>query len=65
MSYGKWKALHPTTLVDMPIKVKRPCRICGGEMPEDAHKLAIYCGRRCRAEADNRRHKNKYRQMKG
>ena len=61
MSYGKWKALHPTTLVDIPIKVKSPCRICGGEMPEDARKGTLYCGPKCVAEADNRRHKERYR----
>ena len=60
MSYGKLKALHPTTLVDIPIKVKRPCRICGGELPEGARKGTMYCGPRCIADADNLRHKRRY-----
>lgn len=65
MSYGKWKALHPVVEVEMPkAEVKRPCKICGGEIPPDAHKHTLYCGAQCSYEADKLRHREHYRRKK-
>ena len=69
MSYGKWKALHPHTEVEEPDVLneepKRLCKICGQEIPEYRHKLALYCSEECKYKRyleSQRDHCRKYRE---
>ncbi len=52
MSYGKWKAMHPHTVEQMPEKEEdiRRCPICGREIPESKH-FQRYCSKECAYEA--------------
>ena len=55
MSYGKWKALHykaPVIVPEVKVEVKRPCKMCGGEIPVWIHKNALYCGAECVRQAE-------------
>ena len=55
MSYGKWKALHHIVEVVVPEvkpEVKRPCKVCGGEIPAQAHKNTLFCSVECSKEAN-------------
>ena len=55
MSYGKWKALHHIVEVVVPEvkpEVKRPCKVCGGEIPAHVHKNARHCSAQCIRESE-------------
>ena len=51
MSYGKWKALHPHTEVEIPEEpITKPCRNCGKQIPR-SYKGKLYCGVDCAHQA--------------
>ena len=77
MTYGKWKALHPVTVVEpepekvpeevpeeMPKRAVRICPICGGNVPSDMHGSVRYCSVECKYEFIRRKQRDYYRRKK-
>ena len=67
MSYGKWKALHPHTEIEVPVRKKsgtrRRCKVCGEEIPLHS-KGHLYCGDICAYEAQKARMREFYQRKK-
>ena len=65
MSYGKWKALQPRVEVEVDLdKPRRPCRICGTDIPPEVNGNALYCSYECRQEAHRIKNKERYLKRK-
>jgi len=67
MSYGKWKALHPHTEVQVQKEEpKRRCIICGEEIcvRQTGRSGRLYCSGACEAEAHRRRMRERYHKKK-
>lgn len=65
MSYGKWKALHPHTDMEVPqVDDSLPrCKICGKVMPKSSHNR-LYCDDICAYEAQKIREREYARRRK-
>ena len=69
MSYGKWKALHPTSKVDAaPVTPARACEICGKEIITrhgGAGRQRKYtCSATCEYERTRKRARENYHKRK-
>ena len=70
MSYGKWKALHPTSKVDAaPVTPARACEICGKEIITrhgGAGRQRKYtCSAECEYQRTRKRARENYHKKKG
>lgn len=62
MSYGKWKALHPTGNVNAaPVAPEKACEICGKEIPIRAGGSGSQKRYTCSGACDYERHLKKAR----
>ena len=65
MSYGRWKALQPRVEVVVDLdKPRRPCRICGTDIPPEVNGNAIYCSFECNQEGHRIKNKERYYKKK-
>ena len=65
MSYGKWKALQPRVEIEVDVyKPRRPCRICGTDIPPEVNGNAIYCSHECYQEGYRIKSKERYLKKK-
>ena len=65
MTYGKWKALHPNTDVNVqPVTETRRCVICGREITKrsstSGRQRKLYCSSECSYEAIKNRERARY-----
>ena len=65
MTYGKWKALHPHTEVDVvPDKDARLCVVCGCVIPKrtgtSGRQRKLYCSPECAYKAVQERMRARY-----
>ena len=69
MTYGQWKALHPSTKVDAaPVTPEKACEICGKEIITRAsgcgYQRVRYCSEACAYQAQMERMRRRYHEKK-
>ena len=70
MTYGKWKALHPSTKVEKaPVPPEKACEICGKEIPirkgGAGGQRKYTCSAECEYQRTRKRARENYHKKKG